>query len=222
MLSIIEHNRSLDPLPDHGRGPEPLQGRSRRSSRGTPCVGGSRWRPGGRSGCQAARSHPVQSAPRMCTARCRGRWMELVPAGPADRGVWGVSRGNTGDHHRYELVLPDGRILYTRVSFAVNDRDTYGPQMWSHIRRDQLDVTHEEFWACVNEGEKPSRGVVEVEPREAIPAGVGATLLGFGVPEHDIHVLKDQVRADPCPSASPRRRCWQMPSRRPRRGRAVQ
>lgn len=102
------------------------------------------------------------------------------------------ARGKTGDHHRYELVLSDGRILYTRVSFPVNDRDSYGPQLWSHILRDQLDVTSEEFWACVNEGVKPSRGVVEVEPHEAIPAGVVATLLGFGVPEHDIHGMTKQ------------------------------
>jgi hypothetical protein len=71
------------------------------------------------------------------------------------------SRGRTGTHHvTYELDLPDGRVLRTRISHPV-DR--------SHIIRDQLGVSEEEFWACVRDGVKPDRGAPEAPP-EALPA----------------------------------------------------
>ncbi len=77
--------------------------------------------------------------------------------------------GMTGTHHvTYELHLHDGRILRTRVSRPVN-RNSYGQQLWSHILRDQLDVDPEAFWACVQDGIKPDRGVPEL-PAEALPA----------------------------------------------------
>lgn len=79
------------------------------------------------------------------------------------------ARGRTGTHHvTYELVLSDGRVLRTRISHPV-DRSTYGPSLWSHILRDQLCVSEEEFWTCVRDGVKPGRGVPE-PPSEALPA----------------------------------------------------
>ncbi|GAB4047944.1 cytotoxic translational repressor of toxin-antitoxin stability system [Catellatospora paridis] len=79
------------------------------------------------------------------------------------------ARGRTGTHHvTYELHLKDGRILRTRISHPV-DRTSYGPGIWSHILRDQLDVTEIEFWTCVQDGIKPDRGEPEV-PAEALPA----------------------------------------------------
>ncbi|GIF98028.1 cytotoxic translational repressor of toxin-antitoxin stability system [Catellatospora citrea] len=79
------------------------------------------------------------------------------------------ARGRTGTHHvTYELHLKDGRILRTRISHPV-DRTTYGPGIWSHILRDQLDVTEIEFWTCVQDGIKPDRGEPEI-PAEALPA----------------------------------------------------
>lgn len=79
------------------------------------------------------------------------------------------AHGRTGTHHvTYELHLRDGRILRTRISHPVN-RDSYGPQMWSHILRDQLDVDQEAFWACVQDGIKPGRGGLE-PPAESLPA----------------------------------------------------
>jgi hypothetical protein len=79
------------------------------------------------------------------------------------------ARGRTGTHHvTYELHLRDGRILRTRISHPVN-RDGYGPQLWSHILRDQLDVEQPSFWACVQDGIKPGRGAPE-PPAEALPA----------------------------------------------------
>ena len=46
--------------------------------------------------------------------------------------------------------------------------------MWAHILRDQLDVTADEFWACVSDGVAPDRtpdDVVE-EVDHAIPVDV--------------------------------------------------
>ncbi|MDT9699642.1 cytotoxic translational repressor of toxin-antitoxin stability system [Streptomyces sp. P17] len=79
------------------------------------------------------------------------------------------ARGRTGTHHvTYELTLHDGRILRTRISHPV-DRTAYGAAMWRHILRDQLDVSEDEFWACVQQGELPDRGAPE-PPSEALPA----------------------------------------------------
>ncbi len=71
------------------------------------------------------------------------------------------ARGRTGTHHvTYELDLPDGRILRTRISHPVG-RDTYGASIWSHILRDQIQVSEAEFWRCVRDGVKPGRGMPE-------------------------------------------------------------
>jgi hypothetical protein len=79
------------------------------------------------------------------------------------------ARGRAGTHHvTYEFGLPDGRILRTRLSHPVG-RDTYGPSIWSHILRDQLQVSEAEFWRCVRDGVKPDRGIPEPPPA-ALPA----------------------------------------------------
>jgi hypothetical protein len=86
------------------------------------------------------------------------------------------ARGQAVTYHvTYELQLHDGRILRTRISHPVN-RETYGPRMWSHILRDQLDVDQPTFWACVQDGKKPDRGVPEPPP-EALPADLVHLLL---------------------------------------------
>jgi hypothetical protein len=87
------------------------------------------------------------------------------------------ARGRTGTHHRtYELALPDGQVLRTRISHPP-DRSTYGPGIWSHILRDQLDVTEDVFWDCVRNGVKPSRGEPDVPTADPIPAEVVHMLL---------------------------------------------
>jgi hypothetical protein len=92
---------------------------------------------------------------------------------------WGLvrdARGRTGTHHvTYELRLHDGRILRTRISHPVNRR-TYGPALWSHVLRDQLDVSEAEFWKCVREGVRPHRGVREI-PAHALPVDVAHLLI---------------------------------------------
>ncbi|ACZ85569.1 hypothetical protein Aros01_07498 [Streptosporangium roseum] len=79
------------------------------------------------------------------------------------------ARGRSGTHHvTYEMCLPDGRVLRTRISHPP-DRTSYGRSLWAHILRDQLDVTEDEFWKCVKEGEKPDRGM-PIVPAESLPA----------------------------------------------------
>jgi hypothetical protein len=41
--------------------------------------------------------------------------------------------------------------------------------LWAHVLRDQLDVSEEQFWACVHEGVRPDRGNPE-PPAESLPA----------------------------------------------------
>ncbi|MGL5808834.1 MAG: hypothetical protein ACRCYQ_02680 [Nocardioides sp.] len=97
--------------------------------------------------------------------------------------------GKRGSHHvNYELALPDGRILYTRISHPV-DRTDYGPSIWSHILRDQLEATADEFWACVDNRVLPDRGQ-PAEVVEAIPIGVIRTLTqGARIPEAEVRAM---------------------------------
>lgn len=97
--------------------------------------------------------------------------------------------GKRGTHHvNHELPLPDGRILYTRISHPV-DRTDYGPSIWSHILRDQLQVTVTEFWTCVLDGVPPDRGQSQ-PPADAIPAGVVRTLVQeAGIAEAEVRLM---------------------------------
>ncbi len=96
--------------------------------------------------------------------------------------------GKRGTHHvNYEFALPDGRILFTRISHPV-DRTDYGASLWSHILRDQLLVTDDAFWACVDDGIVPDRGQSQTDA-ESIPVAVIRTLV------HEAHVPEAEVRA---------------------------
>jgi hypothetical protein len=106
------------------------------------------------------------------------------------------ARGRTGTHHvTYELALPDGRILRTRISHPV-DRSGYGPSLWSHILRDQLQVTEAEFWSCVRENTKPDRGAPAVPPT-ALPADLVHMLISrVGLSETEVAAMtKNQAVA---------------------------
>jgi hypothetical protein len=92
-----------------------------------------------------------------------------------------------GHHVTFELMLPAGRILRTRISHPPN-RQTYGPSLWAHILRDQLDIAEGEFWACVQEKKVPQRGSGQ-STMPSIPAGVVAQLLSNGVPESEIRQM---------------------------------
>ena len=88
------------------------------------------------------------------------------------------ARGHKVRHHEtYELELPDGRTLRTRISRPVN-RETYGEQLWKHILTDQLMVTEDVFWKCVDEGVRPLRSITKhTPPATAIPASLVYQLL---------------------------------------------
>ena len=99
------------------------------------------------------------------------------------------ARGRTGAHHvTYELHLMDGRILRTRISHPV-DRTDYGPSIWRHILRDQLDVDEPAFWTCVRDGVKPDRGE-PVAPAAALPAELVHMLIAkVGLAESDVMAM---------------------------------
>lgn len=99
------------------------------------------------------------------------------------------AKGRTGTHHvTYELPLHDGRVLRTRISHPP-DRTTYGPSLWAHVLRDQLQVDQETFWACVREGRRPDRGVPAI-PMEALPADLVHLLLTrVGLTEAEVRRL---------------------------------
>lgn len=98
------------------------------------------------------------------------------------------ARGRTGTHHlTYELPLRDGRILRTRVSHPV-DRGDYGRSLWNHILRDQLQVEEGDFWACVQDGITPDRGVPST-PAAALSADL-------------VHLLISRVGLDEAQVAS--------------------
>jgi hypothetical protein len=102
------------------------------------------------------------------------------------------ARGRSGTHHvTYELDLPDGRILRTRISHPI-DRGGYGRSMWQHVLRDQLQVSESEFWACVREGTAPDRGVPE-PPTEALPAELVHLLINrVGLTEAEVAAMTKQ------------------------------
>ena len=106
---------------------------------------------------------------------------------------WQVVRSAIGKrnthHNTYELSLANGDVLRTRVSRPVNTQ-TYGPAMWSHILRDQLDVTEQEFWDCAERGIVPRRGGAPTGTLRGVPTQVLYQLKHrVGLPESDIAAL---------------------------------
>jgi hypothetical protein len=91
-------------------------------------------------------------------------------------------------HETYELGLPDGRVLRTRISRPPN-KTTYGARRWAHFMRHLLDVTADEFWACVQDGVAPDRTPNDApeEVDEAIPIDVVNLLIGrVGLTRQDL------------------------------------
>lgn len=88
------------------------------------------------------------------------------------------ARGKPTQHHiTYELALPDGRVLRTRISRPANT-DTYGPGLWPHVLDDQLCVSEDDFWTCVDDAVVPDRGAVSTAPPEnVLPASLAYQLV---------------------------------------------
>jgi hypothetical protein len=101
----------------------------------------------------------------------------------------GSARGGTVRHHlTFELALPDGSRLRTRISRPA-DKRAYGPSLWATILRDQLSVTQAEFWGCVVDGAPPRRGRPTSPGPEAIPAAVVHHLV------HEVGLTEVEVAA---------------------------
>lgn len=102
---------------------------------------------------------------------------------------WTVVRDSKGGpvaHHiTYELALPDGRILRTRISRPA-DASGYGPGRWAHILRDQLCVDDAGFWQCVRSRIPPDRGLRQPPP-SALPLGLVERL------RHDLGLTEAQI-----------------------------
>lgn len=98
------------------------------------------------------------------------------------------ARGKPTQHHiTYELLLGDGRIFRTRISRPANT-DTYGKSLWSHILDDQLHVTDEEFWECVDNNNPPDRAPVTEKPDVVVlPASLAYQLV------HTLQLTNEQI-----------------------------
>ncbi len=90
------------------------------------------------------------------------------------------AKGKAGHHITYELELPDGDVIRTRVSHPPG-KQSYGDAMWGHILRDQLKVDEATFWACVRDGVAPPRGGSSELPQETLPVDL-------------VHLLKTRLR----------------------------
>jgi len=73
------------------------------------------------------------------------------------------AKTKTGGHFQYTLLLPTGLKLNTRISHGRGQIDD--PGMIAAIYRDQLQVSEQAFWDCVDHGLLPNRqSAVIVEP----------------------------------------------------------
>ncbi len=124
-----------------------------------------------------------------------------MSAGPASRRRhkkfcdiegWDELRNAPGKKvgHTYELALPDGNVLRTRISRPANN-DIYGASLWIHILETQLCVAETDFWTCVEKGTPPERGgPVASLPATALPAGLAHQLVHtLGLSDHEIASL---------------------------------
>jgi hypothetical protein len=65
----------------------------------------------------------------------------------------------------------------------------HGSSLWSHILRDQLNVSEPEFWNCARDGVKPDRGIPE-PPAAALPAELVHLLINrVGVSESEVAAM---------------------------------
>lgn len=61
--------------------------------------------------------------------------------------------------------------------------------MWGEILKNQLEVTVDQFWACVNDGDLPDRGAPEA-PKDALPLELVTLLIRTArIPEETVAIM---------------------------------
>lgn len=111
------------------------------------------------------------------------------------------ARGKPTTHHiTLELELPDGHILRTRISRPADQKHVYSDDLLGHLFKDQLQVTVDEFWACVSDGIKPDRDRQQPAPPpvgEHLPANLVLQLRKYlHVPLEEIATMTRQEATD--------------------------
>lgn len=98
------------------------------------------------------------------------------------------SRGKPTQHHlTYELLVDDGNVLRTRISRPAN-AEVYGAGLWSHILRDQLQVSEAEFWECVDNENPPARARTSKDyDAPALPLALAYQLV------HTLHLTSEEI-----------------------------
>jgi hypothetical protein len=61
-------------------------------------------------------------------------------------------------HPTFELTTASGVMLRSRCSNPIDGTTIDDPKQWRNILVEQLKITADEFWACVDSGELPKRG----------------------------------------------------------------
>jgi hypothetical protein len=122
-------------------------------------------------------------------------WVDLKTKRSAVQG----RKGQALDHDRYEKVLPDGRILRTKVSRGSGQ---YGdPNLWRRIWRDQLGLESEDqFWEALRTEKPVDRTPVQPQPPASAatkPAWLHRNLvLIAGIPEPEVLAMSaDEAHA---------------------------
>ena len=107
-----------------------------------------------------------------------------------------VLRTPVKKHYFYTKALPTGDVLTTTVS---KGRGGYHSRdLWARIRREQLQVTEDEFWAAVDAGVVPERsaGRAGRPSGESLPFDLVNALLKAGVSRDKLRRLtKDEAVA---------------------------
>lgn len=108
-----------------------------------------------------------------------------------------TARGGTGtEHQTFELRLDAGDILRSRISHPVN-RTTYGTSLWTHVLRDQLHVSSDQFWDCASHRTLPPRSAPSADVAAALPADLIRGLMQVvGLYEADVRVMTKEQAID--------------------------
>lgn len=91
------------------------------------------------------------------------------------------------------LIFLIVRILRTRISNPP-DRSTYGPGMWKHILRDQLQVDEPDFWLVLGTGSSPIAGYRSLRLPRCLPNSRTLLITRVGMTEAEVAAMgKDEA-----------------------------